>query len=165
MESNEVLVILGSPNSPEGELSDIAKSRLDYAVQQYSHGKQVLCTGGWGKHFNVSRQAHAVYAKEFLIAKGIPETAFLESALSGNTVEDAVKSKEVLSQIAQPLITIITSDYHLERVDLIFNQVFSGLPFRCVGVNSEFLDAEQQAMLKTHERKAIEKILKDGLYF
>jgi uncharacterized SAM-binding protein YcdF (DUF218 family) len=165
MESTEVLLIPGSPNSPEGVLSDIAKSRLDRGAVIYSEGKLILCTGGWGNHFNTSAKAHAVYAKEYLLAKGIPESAFLEFALSGNTVEDATKSKVILTKLDNPIITVITSDFHLERVQLIFNEVLKGFSFQCIGVNSSFLDSEQRARLMLHERSAIERIIKNGLIF
>ena len=46
----EVLVVLGSPNSPSGELSDISKSRLDCCRKMFSKGQLILCTGGWGPH-------------------------------------------------------------------------------------------------------------------
>ena len=165
MESQEVLVVLGSPNSPEGELSEIAKSRLDAAVGLYKAGKRILCTGGWGKHFNTSPKAHAVYAKEFLITRGIPESAFLELAESANTVEDAVKSKKILSQVKYSGITVITSDFHQERVQLIFSEVLKRVAFQCIGVKSDFLDSEQRLKLKAHEQEAIRNIIQNGLYF
>jgi uncharacterized SAM-binding protein YcdF (DUF218 family) len=116
MNQNEVLVVLGSPNSPEGELSEIAKSRLDCAVERYDEHKRILCTGGWGNHFNIAANAHAFYAQEYLLKKGVPEYSFLEAALSSNTVEDAVKSKIILSRLDHPRVSIITSDFHLDRV-------------------------------------------------
>ncbi len=158
-----MLVVLGSPNSPEGVLSDIAKSRSDYAAKLYSEGKVILCTGGWGKHFNTSEKAHAVYVKEYLMTKGIPESAFLEPAFSGNTVEDALISKKILSLLEKPQITFITSDYHLERVKLIFGQILKDFAFSCIGVSSEFLGSEERAKLVAHEQSAIQSIIQNGL--
>jgi uncharacterized SAM-binding protein YcdF (DUF218 family) len=165
MESTEVLVILGAPNSPEGELSDIAKSRLDRGAELYSAGKLILCTGGWGNHFNSSAQAHAVYAKEYLLAKGIPESAFLEFALSGNTVEDALKAKPILSGLENTKITIITSDFHLQRVQLIFGQILKGFSFELVGASSGFLESEHRMILIAHEEEAIKGISKTACLF
>lgn len=116
----EVLIILGSPNSPSGKLSDISLSRLNYCVNHYQTGNLILCTGGWGAHFNTSEHAHASLAKQYLIENGILEAVFLDFALSGNTVEDAVKAKEILSKLDNIKLTIITSDYHVNRVKLIF---------------------------------------------
>ena len=160
----EILIVLGSPNSPKGELSNISKSRLDYCASMYSIGKKILCTGGWGKHFNVSKEAHAAIAKKYLIKAGVSENDFLESALSENTVDDAVKVKASLSKLREASLTIITSDYHLERVKLVFNEVLEAFKLNCIGVQGN-LKEKQLTQLLAHERKAIEQILKNGLYY
>jgi len=161
----EVLVVLGSPNDTNGELSAIAKSRLNFAAEQYAPGKFILCTGGWGKHFNLAKESHAYFAKRYLVDNGIPDHAFLEFALSGNTVEDAVKSKEILSPMNNINVTIITSHFHLERVKLIFDQIFSGMSFKYEGVSDDFLPADQRAILEAHEKAAIASIRQNGLYY
>ena len=165
MKSSEVLVVLGSPNSPEGELSEIAKSRLDYIADLYDESKRILCTGGWGAHFNVAPKAHAMYAREYLLKKGIAEYSFLEVALSSNTVEDAVKSKVILSNLSHPPITVVTSDYHLERVRLIFSEILKGFEIQFIGVKSDFLSEEELNLLTAHEQAAIQSIIRNGLYY
>jgi len=165
MESKEVLVILGSTNSSTGELSDISRSRLDYAANLYSSGKLVLCTGGWGKHFNTSKEPHAYYSKNYLLAKGIPESAFLEFALSSHTVDDALETKPILSKLEKPKITIITSDFHLKRVQLIFGEILNDFSFKCIGASTDFLEPEKRAMLLAHEQETIGKIIQNGLRF
>ncbi len=165
MKLSEVLVVLGSPNSPDGELSEIAKSRLDCVADRYDENKRILCTGGWGAHFNVAPKAHAIYAKEYLMKNGIPLDNFLEVALSSNTVEDAVKSKVILSQLDHPCITVVTSDYHLERVRLIFNEIFKGFEIQFIGVKSDFLNEDELNSLTTHEQAAIQSIIRNGLHY
>lgn len=161
----EVLVVLGSPNSPEGQLSEIAKSRLNYVADLYDDNKQILCTGGWGAHFNVAPKAHAQYAKEYLLEKGIPEQGFLDIALSSNTVEDAVKSRAILSRLNPTRITIITSDFHLDRVKIIFNEVLKEFEIHFIGVKSDFLNSEELTLLTKHEQAAIQSITRNGLYY
>lgn len=165
MKSIEVLVVLGSPNSPTGELSEIAKSRLNWAADLFDVNKRILCTGGWGSHFNEAPEAHAIYAKEYLLKRGIPEQSFLDVALSSNTVEDAVKSKAILSGLDHPHISIITSDYHLERVRLIFSEVLKGIEIKFIGVQSDFLNEEERNLLIAHEQAAIQSIIRNGLYY
>lgn len=160
----EVLIVLGSPNSPSGKLSDISLSRLNYCVQNFQKDSLILCTGGWGKHFNTSKHAHAILAKQYLIAHGIPETSFTELALSGNTVEDAVKAKEILSEFEQIQLTIITSAFHVKRVKLIFNEILSEYSMDFIGVASN-LDKEAYNALEQHEIKAINAIIDNGLYY
>ncbi len=160
----EILVVLGSPNSEKGELSNISKSRLNYCLKNYSEGKQVLCTGGWGDHFNTSNKPHAEYCKAYLIKNGVLENAFLDFAISSNTVDDAVKIKPIIQNIENSCFTVITSDYHVERVKLIFEEILSGYEISCIGVKSD-LDIEAFTLLEKHEKKAIQSILDNGLYY
>jgi len=160
----EVLIVLGSPNSPSGRLSDISKSRLNYCKKLYNIGKLILCTGGWGSHFNTSNNSHASYAKEYLLKKDISTNDFLEFALSSNTVDDAVKIKPILSNLNNIKPIIISSDYHIDRVELIFNEILSEYKMKFIGVKSN-LKKEKYEHLAQHETRAITSILKNGLYY
>lgn len=161
---NEVLIVLGSPNSPAGELSEISKSRLDFCANIYSEGMLVLCTGGWGEHFNTAKEAHAFYAKKYLIKKGIQKDDFLDFALSENTVDDAVKIKEIVAKLEQPRLTVITSDYHLERVQLIFGEILHGYNIKYMGAPGNIENHLLQHLIN-HEKEAIQSIVKNGLYY
>ena len=69
----EVIVVLGSPNFPDGTLGPIALDRLQVCLSIFNPKKhKILCTGGFGAHFNTSPVAHANYLKDFLILKGVP---------------------------------------------------------------------------------------------
>ena len=155
---------MGSLNSPTGVLSDISKSRLNYCAYIYKKGDFVLCTGGWGAHFNTSAHSHASYAKQYLIEKGVSEDDFLELALSGHTVDDAVKKKPILSQLDHIKLSIITSDYHQDRVKLIFNEILEGFTKEFIGVDSGLVQEDYEAAV-VHEQKAIASILQNGLYY
>jgi len=160
----EVLIILGSPNSPSGALSEISISRLNDCVNRYQKGNFILCTGGWGVHFNISKSSHAALAKKYLIEKGILKEDFLDFALSGNTVDDAVKIKPIISKLEKTKLTIITSDYHLNRVKIIFNKILENYTMDFIGVESN-LDQEAYNALMQHEKNAINAIEQNGLYF
>ncbi|WP_341215576.1 YdcF family protein [uncultured Wocania sp.] len=159
-----ILIVLGSPNSPEGILSDISKSRLNLCASMYSKNNLVICTGGWGNHFNTANKPHAYYAKAYLIKKGVVEKDFLDHAISSNTVEDAVKIKQIIENLNGIRLTIITSDYHLNRVKLIFNEILKPFELDFVGAKSN-LDKVHYDSLVNHEKKAIKSILDNGLYY
>jgi uncharacterized SAM-binding protein YcdF (DUF218 family) len=161
---NEVLIVLGAPNSSKGILSDISKSRLDYCKSIFKEGDLVLCTGGWGEQFNKSSKAHALYAQNYLISKGLNKKDFLDIALSNNTVDDAVKIKPIISKLKKVNVTIITSDYHLKRVQLIFNEILNHYKMKFIGVTSN-LESKKLNTLIEHESKAIKSIKKNGLYY
>lgn len=160
----EVLVVLGSSNSPRGVLSDISLSRLDCCRNIFAKGQLILCTGGWGPHFNISDKAHAFYAKEYLLENGLSEKDFLEFALSENTVDDAVKLRSILSNPKDIKLKVITSDYHLERVILIFNEILDKYEMDFMGVESK-MEAEKLCQLIEHENNAIVTIKQKGLYY
>lgn len=164
MNDATVFVVLGSPNSPLGILSTISKNRLDYCLEHIQKEDVILCTGGWGPQFNTSEIAHETLAKEYLIANGIAADRFLKGALSSNTVEDAVKVKEICSEKGLDDLTIVTSDYHLERVKLIFNEILAAYKLNFIGVKSTFSSKEIQR-LEQHEKRAIQGILENGLYY
>lgn len=160
----EVLVVLGGTNSPSGQLSDISVTRLNYCVNKYKKENLILCTGGWGDLFNKATKAHATFAKEYLIEKGLLNNSFLDVAISSNTVEDAVRIKTIIAKLENIRLTIITSDFHLNRVKLIFNEILKNYKMSFNGVASN-LDPEKYNKLLLHEEKAINTILKNGLYY
>lgn len=160
----KILVVLGSPNSPEGELSAISKCRLDYCKSIFKEENLIICTGGWGPQFNTTKQSHAHYAKCYLIKKGLLEDNFLESALSKHTVDDAVKLIPILAEFENPMVTIITSDYHLDRVQLIFTKILNDYQLKFHGVKSD-LDKIVYNALVQHEKKSIKSINAHGLYY
>ena len=155
---------MGAPNAPSGKLSSIALSRLDCCFGLYSIGKSVLCTGGWGKHFNTAKEAHCVYAKRYLIEKGVLENDFLECALSENTVDDAIKIKPIVSALENPHLKIITSAFHMERVRVIFKEILKGVNCSFVSAPNNLEKAQLQPLIE-HEKKAIALIRKNGLYY
>lgn len=159
-----MLVVLGSPNSPEGVLSDISKSRLNFCLNLYTKNDFVLCTGGWGDHFNTSKKPHAEHCKAYLIENGILESAFLDFALSSNTVDDAVKIKPIVEALKDASLKIITSDYHLERVKLIFNEILKPFQLEFFGVKSNLPNSVYNKLV-AHEKKAVKSILANGLYY
>ncbi|MEP1489670.1 MAG: YdcF family protein [Algibacter sp.] len=162
--NNNILIVLGSPNSPSGKLSDISISRLNDCFNRYKKGDLILCTGGWGEHFNTSKKSHATYAKQYLIEKGILEEDFLDFALSRNTVDDAVKIKPIISKLEKSKLTIITSDYHLNRVKLIFTEILKNYTMDFIGIESN-LNKEKFQEYMQHETTAINSIIQNGLYY
>ncbi len=160
-----ILIILGSPNSAKGRLGKAAISRLKKCVEIFKPDENlILCTGGFGVHFNTSQKPHAEYLMQYLIKNGISKEYFLPSANSANTVEDAVKSMGILKKMDFRNCTIITSNYHLDRVQLIFDKILTGIEKQYIGVEDGFSEKKLK-LLQNHETKAIEGILKNGLYY
>ena len=69
------IVILGSPNDIEGNLSPIGVGRVEQGYTEYvarrDAGWKILLTGGFGNHFNTTDNPNAYYAQQILFAKGV----------------------------------------------------------------------------------------------
>ena len=161
----EVIVVLGSPNFPDGTLGPIALDRLLGCLGIFDPTKhKILCTGGFGAHFNTSPVAHANYLKDFLIQKGVPSTAFLPLALSSNTVEDAVMSKSILKEFEYKNLIILTSEYHLARVKFIFTEILNDFNLNFNAVAHHSIDDVLEPLIQ-HEKVAMDLLNSNGLYY
>jgi len=160
-----VIIILGSLNSSKGRLSKIAIGRAKKCLEIFNPAEDmILCTGGFGLHFNISEKPHADYLKRYLVKNGISKNYILSFANSSNTVEDATKAKEILLKNEAKKVAIITTDFHLKRVQLIFDEILIGIEKIYFGVPNNM---SEKSVLKfeKHEVKALEGILRNGLYY
>ena len=161
----EVIVVLGSPNFPDGTLGPIALDRLQGCLSIFNPQKhKIHCTGGFGTHFNTSPIAHANYLKDFLIQKRVPSTAFLPLALSSNTVEDAVMSKSILIKTEFKDLVIITSEYHVARVKFIFTEILKDFNLNFNAVTHHSIDDVLEPLIQ-HEKMAMDQLNLNGLYY
>ena len=124
-----VIVVLGSPNSPTGELYSVARERCEHALDIYlkNPGMKLLLTGGFGPHFNITPKPHAYYLREFLKTRGIPDEDFIGQVESANTREDAAMTKAFVREHNINNVVVVTSDYHLARAQRIFETAFADL--------------------------------------
>ena len=153
---NGIIILLGAPNDNSGNLPSIAAERCLEAMRLYKRHWEfgILPTEGFGEHFNRAANPHAHYTRNFLIEKGVPAEDVLEPALSRFTLEDASLSKPIVSRYSVENLIVVTSDFHLERARLVFEQTFKGydLSFRGSKTN---LSLNELATLIKHEKQAI----------
>ncbi|TGE85771.1 YdcF family protein [Pseudoalteromonas sp. KS88] len=150
------IIVLGSPNCKSGELSKIAKSRCDKAFQLYTQNPscKVLCTGGFGEHFNTSPFAHGELTKDYLIKQGISRNAFLDVALSRFTFEDATMSLPILTANNIKKATVVSSEFHIKRVEYVFSNLISHIELNYLAATTP-LDPAELELLYQHEEKAM----------
>ena len=110
--TNDYAIILGA--KVNGEIPSLSlRYRLDAALDyanDYPHVQLVL-SGGQGPGELIS-EAEAM--KRYLVENGIAEDRLLVETASTSTYENILYSKEMLPSSVKA-VTIITSDYHLER--------------------------------------------------
>jgi len=150
------IVILGSPNDKNGVLSSIARERCEKAVQEYRKhpGAKIIPTGGWGAHFNTTDKPHGYYLREYLKTHGIPETDILECAESSSTIEDARLCRRIAERHGIRELIVVTSDFHAERAQLIFEREFPDVPIT-LSLSQTHLPQNDLLKLKAHEKKAL----------
>ncbi|MDU1892548.1 MAG: YdcF family protein [Dysgonomonas sp.] len=155
----KIVLILGAPNDDQGVLSNIALDRLNCAYEFYKCNDNVklLCTGGFGKHFNTTDKPHVSYAMSFLINKGIPEDSLLEPVLSSNTVDDFRLAKERILSYYPSILIIITSDFHIERVRILQKVIINFPDVIFISAKSTLPEEELYFLIK-HEEKAIREL-------
>ena len=157
---NSIIILLGAPNGPSGELSSIAVERCLEAVAVYRRhiGSGILPTGGFGD-FNQTDKPHAYYTRNFLLEHGVPARDILEPALSRFTLEDATLSKPIVSRYNAEALIVVTSDFHLERAKLIFKKTFTGCSLLFYGSKTDLPPAELD-VLRQHEKEATARLLR-----
>lgn len=163
----KAILVLGSPNNPIGELFLMARKRLDKCYEKYLSNKYpIILTGGFGLHFNTSNCPHHHWAKQYLIHKGIDNQDIIAFVDSSNTVQDATMLRPILAQNPIKHLIIITSDYHVKRVEFIFQSVLGEkVSLSYIGVGSEGIDPEILDKLIAHEILALEGLRRNGVIF
>lgn len=153
---SSAIVLLGSPNDDMGQLSLIAKSRCDKVLEliQRDTSCHILCTGGFGEHFNTTNKPHAYYCQQYLQKKGVEKSVFYEPALSRYTLEDALLAKPILEHHETQHIILVTSDFHLDRASLVFSHVIPNMSLSLQAATSPMSKNERQALL-SHEQTAL----------
>jgi len=159
MQFEGVIVVLGSPNDAQGQLSSIALERCSQALEEFKENPKyaVLPTGGWGQHFNTTDKAHGSYVRQELLDRGIPESAFLPCAESSSTIEDATVSRLILDSYSELELIVVTSDFHAARARFLFAHEF---PDRRITISESVtnLPPDELARLQAHEQKALERL-------
>ena len=160
-----MIVVLGSPNSETGQLSNIAKERCELVLAEYAKHSdwKLLLTGGYGAHFNTTDQPHAAYLKRYLVSRGIPAQQIIEFVESTNTLQDASFSKPIVLKYGASEIVVVTSDYHIDRARYVFEREFADTGVRINLLASQTDEAACEFDLgaqKKHEQQALAKLRK-----
>lgn len=153
------MVVLGAPNDHEGNLSQIAQDRLAcaYHFYQANNDFKVVCTGGFGQHFNTTDKPHHYYAKKYLTDKGLPTDAFLHCPPSSNTIEDFQMTKDLVLEEKPDILVVITSDFHLSRARFLYHKIINYPKVVFIPATSS-LSEEQLSPLLKHEARALKKL-------
>ena len=118
----ETLVILGNPATREGQPSAILKSRLDTALAYLSQHniRKIVVTGK--ATYNQFEEAET--QKQYLLSHNISETLIIKECDSTSTPDNALYVCRLTKKLNLANIVVVTSHYHKERTQYIFNHYF-----------------------------------------
>lgn len=110
----DCVIVLGARVWPDGEVSNSLAYRLDAALAAYQAGrvKKFIVTGARGGDEPV---AEAVASRDYLMARGVPESDILLDANSYDTVQNLQHAKAIMQENGLQTALLCTSDYHITR--------------------------------------------------
>ncbi|KNC76138.1 hypothetical protein SARC_11350 [Sphaeroforma arctica JP610] len=128
-QGDTLIVILGSPNAPDGTLYSVARERAAKGIDVLYHNPnaKIVLTGGHGDHFNQAPHAHHHYMRAHLQSLGIHDTAIVGTIDSGNTYEDSSLMNNLLAERKPTRVVLVTSDFHVPRALYVFQRDYPGL--------------------------------------
>jgi uncharacterized SAM-binding protein YcdF (DUF218 family) len=154
-----LVLILGEANDDGGNLSEISISRLEKGIEacKSNPGYKILCTGGFGEHFNRTDLPQAAYAVRYLQEHGIPLEDIVEIAESRDTKEDATKARKIVDNYKITNLIVVSSDYHMGRVRRIFEHVFAGYKIQFLESKTAVPKKERDKLI-AHEKSAMKRL-------
>lgn len=153
----KIIILLGASNDEKGRLSQMSLDRIECAYSIYSNNSNTkfLCTGGFGEHFNTTDIPHAKYLEQQLLSKGVSSDDFLPIIISSNTKEDIYALNNVIDYASTDLLVIITSDFHIKRVQMLYEMLIHYENVVFIPAISTIEEKELQRRI-SHEVQAIE---------
>ena len=131
----------------------VARSKL--AIEQFSKDEyEFLITIGWAYRADCATPISDVVKDFILKNSAINESLIISLTSSRDTVGDAYYCLEYLHNLSMDEMHIITSDYHAERVELIFNKIFN--KFISVKVLGAKTEASKDDSVLLHEKQSID---------
>lgn len=160
---DKLLIVLGAPNDHMGNLSQIAKDRLGCAYHFYNANNdfKIICTGGFGQHFNTTAHPHYDYAKKYLTDRNVPADAFLACPPSSNTIEDFQMTRDQVLEDKPGIVAVITSDFHVPRARFLYHRIIQYPPVVFIPAPSS-LPKEELSRLLEHEVRALQRLQETG---
>tara|TARA_A100001011_G_C13930207_1_gene682842 strand:+ start:114 stop:659 length:546 start_codon:yes stop_codon:yes gene_type:complete len=141
--------------SKDCDLGVESVARSELAIEKFSNDNyEFLITIGWAYRADCTTPIADVVSDFILDNSNITRDLIKSLTSSRDTVGDAYYCLEYLSETSLSEIHIVTSDYHMDRVNLIFNRMFGdSFKITVFGAKTEALD--DQAIIK-HEKQSIE---------
>ncbi len=109
----KVAIVLGYRLENDGSINQILYTRLDLFLRLYKEEKidYVILTGGPTNY----PRPEALYMKEYLVSKGIPEEIIITEIESVSTIQNAKFCCSIIKTLEPTNLVIVTTNDHLIR--------------------------------------------------
>tara|TARA_B110000238_G_C15940004_1_gene358527 strand:- start:68 stop:637 length:570 start_codon:yes stop_codon:yes gene_type:complete len=150
---NSIIIVLGNWMDMSGQLNKESCSRLDLAIDIFDkneHSFMITCGWDYNGKYNI---AIADAMKSYIFNNSqIPHELVLTEPTSRDTVGDALFTKiNIINKKSHYNLLIVTSDYHVLRVNKIFSFVYgSQYIVKVIGskntTNEKYLEMEEKSL-------------------
>lgn len=121
------MIVLGRKLELGGKPSHILSGRMEMASslfkQKFDLDKDFLLVTGGLVQRGEGVRTEAEVMKELAEFHGIPSSRIILEKEALSTVDNAHFSKSILNEMGITNVTVITSDFHMERTKLIFTRI------------------------------------------
>lgn len=155
---NDAIIVLGGGIRSDGTLFPKAVSRVEKSIELFNqdNNSTIIMSGGfsWRREYEPEK-TEAAAMRDLAISLGVPEDHVHTEEHSRDTFGNLFFTKlEHLIPNNWKSITVVTSDYHVARVEYVCQKIF-GEEFTCkvCGTKTLFSDGERQEKLKSERRK------------
>ncbi|WP_326589686.1 YdcF family protein [Streptomyces sp. NBC_01294] len=160
-----LVAVLAAPNDEHGELSVMARDRSRTALDlvRSTPGARLVLTGGFGAQFNTTDVPHWRHCARWLRSQGMGPGEFADCLETRHSSDDVLFLRELARRPGTGRVTVVTSDYHADRIRYLLDLVLPAAAVRAVVHPS--LPPAQQAQLRGHDEVALAKSVAAALLF
>ncbi|WP_058187189.1 YdcF family protein [Terracidiphilus gabretensis] len=117
----DAIIVLGYPADNDGNPTPEQLARVTEGVHEYERGvaPRLILTGGSAHNHIIEAESMARVAR----AQGVPQSAIVLEPRALSTIDNACYSARIMKQNGWRSAEVITSNYHLPRAGIIFNNL------------------------------------------
>lgn len=153
--TSSAILILSHLMDAQGNPGIETQARVNKALSLWASGSfNLIITSGWAYRQDSDLKIGEVVAEYLISAHGVPEDQVLADVDSRDTVGDAYFIREnIVKPYGITHLTVVTSQYHVERTEAIFKRFYPQLD--SLEVVGSPVEVDDLAKTQAHEQASI----------
>lgn len=142
----DCIIVLGF-ELDNGKMTSILESRLDEAIKLYKENPTKIVVSGGNSKGGITE---AEVMEKYVIDNGVGKDEIIKEEKSTNTIGNAFYiKKDIIEPNNWKSITIVTSDFHIERTKFTFNKVLgNGYDIDVIGTKVENISPREKEIIE-----------------